>query len=552
MQLSSAAVDQFQDQMICDVDPWYWAWFNQIKLQASNYSLPGHEWQVEPMQSTAKRRVSRKAAQLGFSELEILRTLHGMIHGLYPTGVLYLFPTGDDVSDFSKARFGPLIADNPQTIGCHVKSTDSTNIKRIGSGMLYLRGARLSANIEGAKKDSSKLRSIPVDKVVLDERDLMADGAVDMAVERMSHSQVQEYVSFSTPTIPDYGIDKEYQDSDQRIWMIKCKKCNHETCLEVEFPNCVSLEGKRICVKCGSEIFPHDGQWVAQYPDKDVAGWWISQLNSLYVDPGKILELFNDPPHGNIQEVYNSKLGMAYIAAENRLIQRDVYACCGLDPMPMSSKIRCAMGVDVGKHLHVVIGYRINKKQYRIIRMLSVSKFEDVHDLAKKYKVCMCVIDALPETHKVREFQKAESYPVYLCQYQDSLGTGRRLWNDDNGMVKVNRTEICDETHTLITTPKKCELPRRNREIEIYAKQMSNIAKVLEEDKETGAKIYRYRKLGADHYRHATNYFLLAVGQIKPNDKSDKDGSGGFDNWSVRKKERRQQENTENYKEFYV
>ena len=64
-----------------------------------------------------------------------------------------LFPTGDDVSDFSKARFGPLIADNPQTIGIYVKSTDSTNIKRIGSGMLYLRGARLSANMIQAQRD---------------------------------------------------------------------------------------------------------------------------------------------------------------------------------------------------------------------------------------------------------------------------------------------------------------------------------------------------------------------------------------------------------------
>jgi hypothetical protein len=37
------------------------------------------------------------------------------------------------------------------------------------------------------------------------------------------------------------------------------------------------------------------------------------------------------------------------------------------------------------------------------------------------------------------------------------------------------------------------------------------MAKVLEEDERRGTKVYRYRKLGPDHYRHATNYFELAV-----------------------------------------
>ena len=46
--------------------------------------------------------------------------------------------------------------------------------------------------------------------------------------------------------------------------------------------------------------------------------------------------------------------------------------------------------------------------------------------------------------------------------------------------------------------------------MEAYAKEMKNTAKVLEENKETGTKVYRYRRLGADHYRHATNYYYLA------------------------------------------
>jgi phage terminase large subunit GpA-like protein len=134
--------------------------------------------------------------------------------------------------------------------------------------MLYLRGARLTSNVEGVKKDSAKLRSIPVDKVVMDERDLMANAAVDMAIERMSHSAIQEYVSFSTPTVPDFGIDKEYQESTQHLRFIKCTHCGTETCLEVEFPNCITLDNRRICRKCKQEIYLSNGRWVASYPDR--------------------------------------------------------------------------------------------------------------------------------------------------------------------------------------------------------------------------------------------------------------------------------------------
>ena len=496
------------------VSAWYWAWNNKLKLQASEYKLEGHEWQVRPMESEHKHRVAKKAAQLGWTEMEVLKTIHGMTHGIYPTGCLYLFPTGDDVSDFSKARFGPLIADNPYVIGQHVRSTDSTNIKRIGSGMLYLRGARLSAVVEGVKKDSPKLRSIPVDKIVLDERDLMASEAVHMAMERMSHSEVQEYVAFSTPTIPEFGIDKEYNESNQLVWMIKCQKCNTHTCLETEFPECIGDNGKRLCKKCREEIFPMYGEWVAKYPDRTHSeGYWLSQLNSAYIDPADILRLYNDPPEGNIQEVYNSKLGMAYIAAENKLTRNDVYATCGQDAMSTGHIGPCAMGVDVGKILHVVIGGRIAHERWQILKMERVSSFNDVHDLARSFNVEAAVIDIEPETRAARDFQDAEPYEVWLCDYTDNPGTSLR-WREDNKTIMAFRTELCDTVHNLVSKEGRLVIPRKSDEVEQYAIEMSSIAKVLEEDKETGGRKYRYRKLGDDHYFHTTGYFTLAAKRI--------------------------------------
>ncbi|ACL06239.1 Bacteriophage tail assembly protein-like protein [Desulfatibacillum aliphaticivorans] len=492
-----------------------WATMSKVKLGSSEFSIKGHEYQHAMLEEDAPRQCSIKGAQLGITEVNVIKTMHGQIHGRYPQGSLYLFPTRDDVKDFSKARFDPLIANNPDSIGKFVQDTDAANIKKIGKSFLYLRGARATKSI-GDKKSSSQLKSIPADRVVFDERDEMTDDMVDLAIERMSHSSIQEEIHLGTPTIPDYGIDKLYQESDQRVWMIKCGVCGKETCLELEFPNCLAelKDGRviRLCVHCRRGVLnPANGRWVAQYPDraKDMVGWWISQLVSTYIDPAKILRLYNNPPNGNLAEVMNSKLGRAYIAAENRLAQNDVFACCGRDAMDTRHEGPCAMGVDVGKELNIVIGTKPQDKTRKIVKAARVGSFNDAHDLAKRFNVKAAVFDLLPETRKVREFIKDANFPVYGCTYSDHQRDDYSF-NHNSNIVTVNRNEVLDATHELVVTPGRFEIPAPCSEIREYAKQMCATAKVLSKDEDTGIHRYHYRKLGADHYRHATAYFEIA------------------------------------------
>jgi hypothetical protein len=441
-----------------------------------------------------------------------------MLDGLYPQGVLYLFPTQNDVSDFSKSRFNPIISDNPQ-IAKHVQATDAVSIKRVRKSHLYLRGARSTGKIEGIKQTSSQLKSVPVDRICFDEVDEMSPIMVELALERLGHSMVKEEIYLSTPSIPDYGIDKLYAESDQRVWMIRCAACGHETCLELEFPSCLAElpDGQviRACKHCKKEIYPKDGHWIALYPDRsrDLVGWWISQLNSAFVDPRRILKAFNElTGRRQLQEFYNSKLGMAYISAENRLTIQDVYANCGLELMQTHDVGPCAMGVDVGSMLHVVVGVKPREKVLQVVFMGRVSSFSDVHDIAKRFNVRSAVLDIEPETRKVREFADSEPYQVYLCDYvSTSVGTA---WNAETRIVKVNRTESLDRVHDLLSSSGKLILPRRCDEVDLYAKQLTSIAKVLEENPETGSREYRWRKIGEDHFAHATNYMILASENI--------------------------------------
>ena len=160
----------------------------------------------------------------------------------------------------------------------------------------------MSQRIEGVKATSSALKSVPADSVTFDEMDEFSSEMIDLARERLSHSELRWERYLSTPSIPGYGIHAKFQESNQNQWLIRCEHCNEFTCLEDTFPDCIKYypeTGKsyRACHKCGQEIFPANGQWVPKYPDRDVSGYHISQLNSAYIDPGEILNLFNDPPN---------------------------------------------------------------------------------------------------------------------------------------------------------------------------------------------------------------------------------------------------------------
>jgi len=507
----------------------YWANLNQIKLQACQFSFKNHEYQIEPMGSTARRRCYMKGTQGGWTEIEVLRSLHAMIHGHHPQGDLYMFPTTDDVQEFSKSRFNPLIAANRLAIGKYVKGsgkgTDTASLKKISDSFLYLRGARLSQKISDVN-ESSKMKGIPVDSVKFDEVDHMDLDVVAKARGRMGHSLVKEEVYLSNPIVPGEGIDKIFQDSDQRYWHRRCT-CGTWTCAEkffIEDPEkCVGIRedgtGYIRCQKCGKELPIWTGkdsaQWVPDMPSNSgfMHGYQHSQLTSIYNDPAEILNSFRNPPEGNLADVYRTNLGLPYIEEEDRLTRSQVMECCCNDIPVNRHDGPCAMGVDVGKIKHIVIGIRTGNKSYKILKTIALSKWQDIMDLANRFHVKSAVVDIRPYEDSARDFQSHAKFKTYLCDYKENAVNDVN-YNDKTGIVSANRTQICDATHRMTTTPGVLTIPRMCPEIEEFAKQMCGTWKQLEKNKKTGTSVYRY-KGKHDHYRHALNYFKLAASKHK-------------------------------------
>lgn len=151
---------------------------------------------------------------MGLTSKAILKVLYGARYKDY-RGILYLFPSRSDVLDFSRGRISPLIDDNAESIGKRVQEIDAAGIKRVWNTFLYLRGMHSRVG----------LKSVPVDLIVFDELDEAPQNMIDMAMERMGHSELKEVLMLSNPTLPDYGIDKAFQETDQRYWLLKCPTC---------------------------------------------------------------------------------------------------------------------------------------------------------------------------------------------------------------------------------------------------------------------------------------------------------------------------------------
>lgn len=480
-------------------------WVEGITLDGREFTYKKHEYLVEPYQDTHPDQSELKATQMGLTSKAMLRVIYGARYGNY-RGILYLFPSKSDVTDFSKGRINALIDDNPE-IGSWIRETDSANIKRVWNAFLYFRGM----------KSRVGLKSIPVDFIVYDELDEAPQKAVAMAYERMAHSEFKEQLKLSNPTLPDYGIDKFFQPTDQRYWLLKCSKCNHYTDLvgtfpvkpNQEVPTLIRVKGRviRACEKCHAELNPSVGQWVAKRPSiTDKRGYQYSQLWSHFVDPAEILHIYRTSD--NITDLYNLKIGIAWVEAENRLSVQDVLGLCSDYNIQSQDPGPCFMGVDQGKDLHVVIGKKNISTRDKIIHLGIYRDWEELDRLMINFNIVRCVVDALPETRNAREFAERHKERIWL-NYYNIHQKGSYAWNEKEFIVSCNRTESLDASHKQITDSRVI-LPSKSDMVNVFADQMHNVAKKLEEDEETGSKRYVYIKLGPDHFRHAFNYETMA------------------------------------------
>lgn len=466
------------------------------------FSFVGREYLLQPYADEHPYQVHKKCTQVGITTKAIFSALFNCIN-LYPKGVLYLFPTEKDVRDFSRTRVNTILSYNPE-ISKYITDADNMGLKQIRKAFLYLRGTRSRS---GAK-------SIPADKLIADELDEMDLSVYELALERLADSTFKHIELLSNPTIPDFAIDKEFQESDQQHYLLKCPHCGQWNNLNDTFPKCLYERAKDdvilACFKCGKELDKSCGEWVAKYPsNKNIRGYQYTQLFAANVTPLEILTKYRKAKvNGKLQNFYNLTLGLAYVSAKDRLTVEQVLSLRDEEFPENFFQLdgNCYMGVDQGKDLHIVFKKRVREKilTYPVVEV----EYKELNKYMKY--VTRCVIDALPETRNAKNFAGKFPGKVYLNYYNINQKESYK-WNDEKMTVEENRTESLDASHSLIADG-DVVLPFTDS-AEEYAEHCHNTAKKLYEDDETGSRRYVWLKLGPDHFRHADNYATIAMSE---------------------------------------
>ncbi len=276
---------EFLDNMMA-ASPLVWADVHKLNLRDGiKFTLDNMPYLNDLVNCDKKIMNVKKGAQVCMTTTKYIEALHACFYRKYDQNIMYMMPTVTAVERLSKVSFDPIFQYNPWLVG--KGATNTTMCKEINGRSIVMVGAQAKKVGGTSTKDTDNLRSIPCDCVMRDEIDLMDMDMVYMSKQRLKRSRFGHEVNFGSPTYPGYGIDELYENSDQRKWQIKCQTCNKYTCLVESFPDSIIRKDGiwfRACVHCGAEVFVVDGQWVADFPDRREAGFWLDGLTSPYAD----------------------------------------------------------------------------------------------------------------------------------------------------------------------------------------------------------------------------------------------------------------------------
>lgn len=356
------------------------------------------------------------------------------------------------------------------------------------------------------------------DLTVEEDHSFMAEGCVvhnsqeniPDAERRLSGSREPRIRRVGVPSIPDFGLDKLYQESDMRRWYVKCQGCKLDQTLDF-WENLDQQQVKIVCKKCRKPLDVTTGRWVAEFPDREIRGYHIHRL----MVPGRIgleqvIKSSKKTRPFEVQTFWNKDLGLAYAHSEGRL-SKEAIAAAQRDDIHMVESYNggalVTMGVDVAstRPLTVRISEHLPDGRRRALWIGEVKDFTELGKMMDRYQVNMACIDHLPEGRLARGFANKFAGRVYLVAYS-ATQKDVVVVDDDQRRITVRRVETLDATQEQIRKqlnllPK--ELP------ENYVSEMQSPVRVARED-EVGKQTVVYQSAGPDDFTHAEAYDVVA------------------------------------------
>lgn len=209
-----------------------------------------------------------------------------------PSPILFVMPTLEMASAFSKDRLSPMVRDTPALHGkigeARTRDADNTLLhKGFPGGHITIAGANSPAS----------LASRPIRIVIADEVDRYPPSAgaegdpVSLAVKRTATFWNRLVVLSGTPTVKGFSrIEDAYEESDKRRYWVPCPECGHVQTLvwrNVRWPRGKPEEARYACGDCGSLWSDvarwravQAGEWRAEEEFNGTAGFHLNELYS--------------------------------------------------------------------------------------------------------------------------------------------------------------------------------------------------------------------------------------------------------------------------------
>ena len=468
-------------------------------------------------------QVTLKSAQSRISELHVAKAIFRVISR--KGNILYAFPAGEQMEQFVDARVRPAVVDN-EFLFKYV--TGSLNLKKfsLNNNSLYFRGAQ----------KRRQMISVDVSVVYADEIAEYEEGVIYTLDKRLGGVANPERYYYSTPKFTGndialyyYGDDAQKErGSDQRVWCIKCTKCNkwnedlvwEENVIDLNYdirkfshyePNTIV-----ICRHCKEPLNRlSNGEWVAKVPKNSsyCHGRHISKLFFPTSNLNKMMEDSINPVKE--QEFWNSDMGLPYEVKGARLTDSVIDNCRGVHLLTHKSQEDCYIGTDIGNKIHSVISVLGPNNIPKVISVQELNSWHNLRYLHKLYNVKSHVIDMNPDKDEAIEFQK-EFPNTYLSYFKTALENTSELFeiDDDNHIIPTHRTLLMSRLLDMFHE-QQIILPIDIKTVRDFYPHLTSIVKALKQDNMNNWVAF-YPKMGKpDHYFFALMYNLIAT-QLRP------------------------------------
>ncbi len=366
-----------------------------------------HAFMREFCDDMSPLQVLLKPPQIGATETIIIKSIY--VANKYKKDIIYTLPTQSDVHDMAGGKINRIVAQNP-ILKSWVKDRDTVEQKAVGENIIYYRG---SFTTKAAMMVSSSLN-------IHDELDASDQSVIEQYETRLQAQAGGWRWYFSHPSVTDYGVDKYWQQSDQKHWFITCPHCKVEHFLD--FPDSIDMVKKVfICKHCKGELSDNDrmkGRWIPKFNkewqkehgEKPFSGYWVSQLMCTWITAEKILKDYEEK---SPEYFHNYVLGLPYSGGDSKLTQKHLFANLTGKATAAESTERVIIGVDTGLKLDYVIG----NHKLGLFYHGDTENYNELDGLMRRYPKALVIMDAGGDLIGSRQFAQRWQGRVFLMYF---------------------------------------------------------------------------------------------------------------------------------------